>query len=418
MEGRLRSLWNQTWSTLNLLVEWSVGWSLRQGAGILSFPRSSPESLLFFLGESRQVYHFSILEELGGFCSNSFHSKSLSCCCFPRRCAVWGSAPGLLQQPRGRAGRAQPGLGVAGARGGAGGGAAGPGLPLAAEHTEHTAAGSASWTAAAGGCWASCGRCSCTSVSVAGAAGETGPREPLRAGGCGSGIPGLSPRGVGEVGGWERDLQLHRSLAAGSGVPGCPEARRSIITPSCSAGQGGKRLRSTARGSLCPGWDGPRVRLSSPERCPLSPARRPPACPSSPGAWRVPAGERSILHLVTTDVPPPRSAPGAKRRHHPALGTVLSSDISAPKRDAGAWGLIWSGAAQRVEDRDHQPGIVFRLGVWVVQALPQKQDGCIPAHLEPAMLCSTLETPSLRFPRGSCSARARDRLFSPGFVVG
>lgn len=165
------------------------------------------------------------------------------------------------------------------------------------------------------------------------------------------------------------------------------------------------------------GWSsGPALQPGALPR--VSPACRPPACPSSPGARRVPAGERSILHLVTTDVPPPRSAPpGVKRRHRPAPGTVLSSDISASKRDAGAWGLIWSGAAQRVEDRDHQPGIVFRLGGWVVQALPQNQDGCISAHLEPAMLCSTLETPSLRFPRGSCSARARDRLFPPGFVV-
>lgn len=54
----------------------------------------------------------------------------------------------------------------------------------------------------------------------------------------------------------------------------------------------------------------------------------------------------------------------------------------------------------------------------MVQALPQEQDSCISAHLEPAVLCSTLETPSLRFPRGSCSAGARDRLFPLGFVVG
>lgn len=77
MEGRLRSLWNQTWSTLNLLVECSVGWSLRQGAGILSFPRSSPESLLELSWVSPgKCITFPSWKSWGGFALILFTAKA------------------------------------------------------------------------------------------------------------------------------------------------------------------------------------------------------------------------------------------------------------------------------------------------------------------------------------------------------
>lgn len=161
------------------------------------------------------------------------------------------------------------------------------------------------------------------------------------------------------------------SLAAGNGVPGCPEARRSAVAPSPAVLR--CRARRKAASQRCPGvpplrrgqspGSGSPARSSAPSQtCPPTPRSRwlslPPLLHRGPGGHPARCGTvvRQILRLAGANVPPPCSPapPRAEGGHGPAPGAAVPSGIPAPEGDAGAWGLTWSGAARRVEDGDCQ----------------------------------------------------------------
>lgn len=348
---------------------------------LLEFSRASPAGAicLSFPGESREVVLWPVVLSWSreGDTNSPFHSKTVSGSSSLPGLHSLGSSSGALLRSAAAAGGEGSARGRARrSRGGAGAGRRGRGCRWrrSAEHTVAAAAvGSAPWAAAAGGCWGSCARCSSSSVSAAGMGRGREPGAAPCPGLRNSPVAadGTSPGSLlGEAGGWERGPPAVSgfvapappvpSLAAGSEMPGCPQAQRATVAPS-AAGQGGKRLRGTARGPSAQAGTVPGLRLSSPEQRP-KPALSAdpmlllafPACPPTPGARRsscplgnghpadpAPHPASTVSHSSQNRGKTPSGSRHSSTQQHPCRGLVLCR--------AGRMGTT-------------KPGVVFGLG--------------------------------------------------------